>query len=94
MELQTMDIFLENVIDNFMNCSQMMIGRKVKYCITFKTNEKCFDIWRRQYYHSFNANVVNLNLNGSIGLPIEKINLFLVARGAEINFYDVDTFKL
>ena len=29
---------LENVMFNFMNCSQMMFGKKVKYCITYKTN--------------------------------------------------------
>lgn len=29
---------LENVMQNFMNCSQMMFGKKVKYGITFKTN--------------------------------------------------------
>jgi hypothetical protein len=29
---------LENVMFNFMNCSQMMFGSLVRYCITFKTN--------------------------------------------------------
>jgi len=29
---------LENVINNFMNCTTMMFGSKVKYGITFKTN--------------------------------------------------------
>lgn len=29
---------LENVMKNFMNCSQMMFGSMVKYCITYKTN--------------------------------------------------------
>ena len=81
MDLQTMVLSLENVIDNFINCSQVMIGRKVKYCISYKTNQKCFEIWRRQYRHSFNANVVSMNLNGSIGLPIENMNSFVVGRG-------------
>ena len=29
---------LENIMNNFMNCSQMMFGSKVRYCITYKTN--------------------------------------------------------
>lgn len=29
---------LENVMYNFINCSQMMFGSLVRYCITFKTN--------------------------------------------------------
>jgi hypothetical protein len=27
---------LENVMANFMECSQMIIGAKVRYCITYK----------------------------------------------------------
>lgn len=29
---------LENVMTNFMQCSQMMFGSKVKYCVTYKNN--------------------------------------------------------
>lgn len=29
---------LENVMQNYMKCSQMMFGSKVRYCITYKTN--------------------------------------------------------
>lgn len=29
---------LENVMNNFMQCSQMMFGTKVRYGITYKTN--------------------------------------------------------
>ena len=50
---------LENVMNNFMNCSQMMFGSKVKYGITYKTNEKSFDIHRRKYEHDYLVNVVD-----------------------------------
>ena len=59
---------LENMMYNFMNCTQMMFGSKVKYCVTFKTNEKSFDIHRRKYVHDFRSNVVNDNFDGSRGL--------------------------
>lgn len=69
-----------------------MFGSKVRYGITFKTNQKSFDIWSRQYEHGFNANVVKENLDGSIGLAIESMDAFLIGKGNEVKFYDVDTF--
>lgn len=38
---------LENVMFNFMNCNQMMFGSKVRYAVTYKTNQRSFDIYRR-----------------------------------------------
>jgi len=84
---------LENVMYNYMNCTQMMFGSKVKYCITYKTNQKSFDIYTRKYEHDFRVNVVNRNMNGSIGLPILQLNAFLVSNLNEINVFDVDTFQ-
>lgn len=43
----------ENVMYNFMNCSQMMFGSLVRYCITFKTNQPNFSIWVRKAWHNF-----------------------------------------
>jgi len=83
---------IENVMNNFMNCTQMMFGSKVRYCITYKTNQKSFDIYRRKYEHDFRVNVVQDNLDGSWGLPIEDMNAFLVSNLNVIKFYDVDTY--
>ena len=49
---------LENVMFNFMGCNQMMFGSKVKYGITYKQNQKSFDIYRRRYEHDFMIPVV------------------------------------
>jgi len=38
------------------------------------------------------STVVNENLNGSLGLPIESMNAFLVGKIDEIKIYDIDTF--
>lgn len=37
-DLETFEPKLDNVMYNFMGCSQMMFGSKVKYGITYKTN--------------------------------------------------------
>ena len=78
---------------NFMNCSQMMFGSKAHYCVSFKTNQKSFDIYRRKYEHNFQCNVVSKNCDGSLGLQIESINAFLVSETTMIKFYDVDSLK-
>lgn len=83
---------LENVMQNFMNCSQMMFGKNAKYAITYKTNQKSFDIHRRKFEHDFRVNVVEADLDGSRGLAIESMNAFLVSMVNIIKFYDVDTF--
>jgi hypothetical protein len=89
----TLEPSLENMMFNFMNCSQMMFGRRVKYCITYKTNQKSFDIHRRKFEHDFRVNVVEDDLDGSRGLPIESMNAFLVSKVNVIKIYDVDTFE-
>lgn len=70
-----------------------MFGSKVRYCITYKTNQQSFDIYRRKYEHDFKVNVVNDNLDGSRGLQIESMNAFLVSKVDMIKFYNVDTFQ-
>ena len=70
-----------------------MFGSKVKYCITYKSNQKSFDIYRRKYEHNFNSNIVNENLCGSRGLPLESMNSFLVSKENKIMFYDLDKFE-
>lgn len=76
---RTFEPTLENVMFNFMNCSQMMFGSKVKYGITYKTNQKSFDVYRRKFEHDFRVNTVEMDLDGSRGLPIEDMNAFLVS---------------
>ena len=70
----------------------MMFGKKVRYGITFKTNQKSFDVHRRKFEHDYRVNVVDADLDGSKGLPIESMNAFLVSMINIIKFYDVDTF--
>jgi hypothetical protein len=50
---------IENVMNNFMNCSIMMFGALGKYGITYKTNEGNFDVYRRKYIHDYKVNVVD-----------------------------------
>ena len=70
----------------------MMFGSKVKYCVTFKTNQRSFDIYRRKYEHDFKVNIVSENMDGCNGLPFEDMNAILVSKINKIKFYDIFTY--
>lgn len=55
---ETLEASLENVMYNYMRCSQMMFGPKVRYCVTYKNNQRSFDIYRRKYEHDFTVPVI------------------------------------
>lgn len=85
---------LENVMNNYMNCTQMMFGKKVKYGITFKTNQKSFSVYRRKYLHNYRVPVVAENLDGSKGLELSNLNVFCVSRIDKITMYDASNFEV
>ena len=50
---------LENVMTNYGGCNQCMFGKKVRYGITYKTNQRSFDIYRRKFMHNLKVCVQN-----------------------------------
>jgi len=71
---------LENVMYNFMNCNQMMIGSMRRYGISYKQNERCFAIYTRKYMHNLRVCVDNNDYSGSKGIEILSSNLTLVSK--------------
>ena len=69
---------LANVMNNFMNCAMMMYGKMGRYCVTYKTNMKSFDLYRRKYEHDFRVKVVDENLEGSKGIYLNSSNVLIV----------------
>ena len=70
-----------------------MFGSKVKYGITYKTNQRSFAIYRRKYAHNFKVNVCNDNLEGSKGLEFPSMKLFLVSKIDRIMIYDSSNYQ-
>lgn len=83
---------LENVMYNYMKCSQMMFGSRVKYGITYKTNEKSFDVYRRKYQHNIQSCVNHQNFEGCKSLELVSSNVFLVSKIDKVLMFDIDTF--
>ena len=90
---ETCEPTLENVMSNYMNCNQMMFGSKVRYCITYKTNQRSFVIYRRKYMHNFKVPVADENMEAAKGLEIQTMDAFLVSRIDKVTMYDSNDFQ-
>jgi hypothetical protein len=78
---------------NYMNCTQMMFGSKVKYGIAYKNFQRSFVIYRRKYLHNFKVNVVDENLEGSKGLELKSMDIFLCSKIDKVVMYDSLNFE-
>ena len=84
---------LENVMLNYMKCSTMMFGSKVRYGITYKIKSKSFNIYRRKYVHDYKVNVLKANLEGSISLNFDTLDMFLCSQIDKVLMYDSINFQ-
>ena len=55
---ETLKAELQYVMFNYMKCSQIMIGPRVRYAITYKSGEQSFDLYRKKYIHGFKVPVI------------------------------------
>jgi hypothetical protein len=69
---------LENVMSNFINCSQMMFGSLVRYGISFKTNQPNFSIWVRKCFHNFKVAKTVDNMEGSQGANLSTLGQYVM----------------
>jgi hypothetical protein len=83
---------LENVMMNYMNCNQMLFGSKVKYGISYKLNERSFNLYRRKYLHNLKVCVDDENFEGCTGLALQELNICLVSKVDQVLIYDCTTF--
>jgi hypothetical protein len=73
MDRETLTPNLENVIYNYMGCSQLLFGSSkstMRYCIPFKQNRKNFDIYRQGYSHNLMCTITDQNLDKSLGIEL------------------------
>jgi hypothetical protein len=85
---ETFEPKLENVMYNYMSCNQMMIGAMKRYSITYKQNERCFEIYTRKFMHNLRVCLDDSNYEGSKSLEIATSNLVLVSKIDEVVMYD------
>jgi hypothetical protein len=85
---------LENVMYNYMQCNQMMIGSMRRYAITYKQNEKSFDIYQRKFMHNLRVCVDSQNFAGAKAIEIQSSNIFLVTKVDQVLIYDSDNYSI
>ena len=85
---------LENCMYNYSNADQLMFGRKVKYGISYKSNERSFELYRRKMAHVFKMNVDDQDFEGAKGIELMSMNVFLVTKIDQIIMFDSDTFQI
>jgi len=71
----------------------MMFGSKVRYGISYKTNQQSFDIYRRKFMHNLKVCVHSEDYSGGMGIELLSMNVFLVAMLDKVCMFDCDTFK-
>jgi hypothetical protein len=84
---------LDSVMSNYLVCNQMIIDRNVRYCISFKANQKDFMITRSKYNHEFMVQLNNQNLEKQIGLCLDNKDAFLVSHTDKVIIYNSNTYQ-
>lgn len=79
---------LENVMKNFMDCSQIMFGARVRYGVSYKINQPGFTIYTRKYYHNFKITTTTTSHEGACGANIDIGNCYALANGLNCSIYD------
>ena len=90
---ETCEPKLENVMYNYMQCSQMMFGTRVRYGITYKTNQPGLQIYTRKFYHNFRVSLTNENFEGAKGSNLGSKNAYVMCEKTRIGVYDQTTFE-
>ena len=90
---QTLMPRLENKMNNDMQCSMMMFGKRVRYGVAYKSNQPGFRIYSRKQYHNFKVAIDSNNFEGSKGCNLKGMNAYAIATNKNITINDVESFK-
>lgn len=91
-DLDTYEPSLENVMYNYMSCNQMMIGKKMRYSVCYKSNQKSFDIYQRKYMHNLRVQVNDINFEGSKAIEIASMNIIVATNVDKLMLFETATY--
>lgn len=84
---------LENVMYNFIQCSSLMFGAKVRYGVAFKAGQPDFEIFTRRCYHNFKVCINSQSFEAAVGQELKTMNAYAMASGLDIGIYDSLTYR-
>lgn len=71
----------------------MMFGKRRLYCITYKTSQSGFYVYRKKYMHNLKVPVNSQSFEGAKILEIASMNVFLLTKMDRVLMFNVDTYK-
>jgi hypothetical protein len=92
---ETFEPIHDTVINNYMKCSSIVFGQssRERYCLTYMSNRRSFEIFRRKYNHSFKCQIIEEDLDKSIGVEIRSLNQLLYTKKDMVSILDSRTYK-
>ena len=92
---ETLEPIHDTVINNYMKCSSIVFGQssRERYCLTYMSNRRSFEIFRRKYNHSFKCQIIEEDLDKSIGVEIRSLNQLLYTKKDMVSILDSRTYK-
>jgi hypothetical protein len=85
---------LENVMYNYMQCSMMMFGARVRFGITYKSNQPGCQFYTRKYFHNFKVAITNENYEGAKGCNLPSLNSYIISGKQRIGVYSCTNYTL
>jgi len=70
---------LENVMLNYLQCSSLMFGPRVRYGIAFKANQADISIFTRKSFHNFKVCIDTNTFEGAVGCELKSIGAYALA---------------
>ena len=64
-----------------------MFGSRVRFAISYKTNQPGLMIFTRNHFHNFKVTINTENYEGAIGLNMNTRRRYVMARGLKVGLY-------
>lgn len=87
------ELVVENVMNNYMTCSYMLIDQSDLYAVAYKTNQKSFDIFSKKYMNDFRVQSIDKNFEGCKAIEVESVGLILASFEDELLWIETKTYQ-
>lgn len=71
-----------------------MFGTRVRFGITYKTNQPGFQIFTRKSYHNFKVAINASNFEGAEGANLSSMHAYIIAEKTKLEIFNDTTFEL
>ena len=78
-EDETMIPQKQYVMSNFMECIQLMFNNDQNICVTYKSGQPNFSVYKRKYDHGFREIIDATSREGCRGVNIPSKHVFIIS---------------